>query len=47
MHFTLMSDSVPTLGNLRTEPNNMSIIPISLFGVGHALFVTLMGPLIK
>ncbi|CDW88287.1 major facilitator superfamily domain-containing protein 1 [Stylonychia lemnae] len=47
MHFTLMSDAIPTIGNVKTEPNNMAIIPISLFGIGHALFVTLQGPLIN
>jgi hypothetical protein len=42
MSYTMMSDTVAG-----QDPKMISIFPIALFGIGHALFVTLMSPSIK
>lgn len=40
---TMMTDSLPS----DTGPKNLAILPVCLFGFGHALFLTVQGPLIK
>ena len=44
VHFSLyvMSDVIPG-----TAPNYMVIFPIAMFGIGHAVFATNGGPLVK
>ncbi len=44
VHFSLyvMNDALEGAG-----PKYLAVIPIALFGVGHALFVTVSGPTIK
>lgn len=47
MNFILISDAPYLDPTKPPEPNNYSIIPVGVFGIAHALFVTLQGPLIK
>eukprot|EP00347_Sterkiella_histriomuscorum_P019370 403341886 len=47
MNFILISDSVIIDPTVDPEPNNFAIFPVGLFGIAHALFVTLQGPLIN
>ena len=42
MSYILMSDAYPG-----SEERMLSVLPIAMFGIGHALFVTLMGPSIR
>lgn len=41
MNFTLMDDATNIEGSFELQPKNAAIFPIAIFGIGHALFVTL------
>ena len=41
MNFTLMSDATISSETLTLKTNNNAIFPVGLFGIAHALFVTI------